>query len=162
MRSRLARCAVEAAAIRSVSGADHLANAHVRLAWEANALTRDEASASKFDPDQPEPRVWISAAGLAAALAALQPGLSSVFPYFASNAAFFDYATSPVAAELRRYRNAIVHRARPGYRDAPALGRTSRWVDGSSSLQLRPFDPEPDESLPTIAGRAAEVAEATG
>ena len=49
------RLALEDAAVRVASAADHLANAHVRLAWEANAATLREVIGCGFDPAKAEP-----------------------------------------------------------------------------------------------------------
>jgi hypothetical protein len=162
LRLRLARCALEAAAVRSVSGGDHLANAHLRLAWEANAATADELRGCGFDPDQPEPKTWASSPALCAGLKRLEIGPTAVFPFFAGNEAFANFITAHAVTAARTYRNALVHRARPSYRESPSLGRNSLWADGEFSLTLRPFSPKPDESLPTLDDMRALIADATG
>lgn len=52
---------IEQPAVRVASAMDHLANTHIRLAWEANAATRREVEGCGFDPAKAEPDRWISA-----------------------------------------------------------------------------------------------------
>lgn len=161
MRRRLARCALEGAAVRSVSGGDHLANAHLRLAWEANAATADEVRRCGFDPDKPEPKTWASCENLSSGLRRLGAGSTAVLPFFVANQRFLEFVRTDEVARTRVYRNAVVHRARPSYRDAPAIGRESRWANGRFSLTVRSTGPEPDMSLPTLLDQRQLVSAAS-
>jgi hypothetical protein len=154
---RLTRCAIENAAVRSVAGADHLANAHLRVAWEANAAHATEVGACGFDPLDEDPHFWASAEDLRKGLESLS-GAAAVLPSFIPTRCFLAYATDGATGATRKYRNCIAHRERPGHRDAPALGRASKWRDGRMSVTVRSGGPVPDANLPTLDQRRAEVA----
>jgi hypothetical protein len=146
---RFARYSVEDAAIRVVSAGDHMANAHVRLAWEANAATLAEVTACRFDPAAVEPKSWIDAIELQAGLKKVAANqLAAVFATFAPNDAFKTYMASAAVERVRAFRHAVIHRARPTYRELPALGRTSLWSKNTFSIKFPP--PEPGEELPTM------------
>jgi hypothetical protein len=56
---RIARYHLENAATKSATCGDHLANAHLRFAWEANVASADELRLCGFDPETlDEPKWW--------------------------------------------------------------------------------------------------------
>jgi hypothetical protein len=57
---RIARFRVEDAAVKVASSSDHLVNAHLRIAWEANAATQEEMISCGFDPSEESPEFWSS------------------------------------------------------------------------------------------------------
>jgi hypothetical protein len=159
VRFRFARSALEDATVKAVSASDHLANAHLRLAWEANSLSADEANLCGFDPSKPEPTTWASVPQLRDGLRQLETQPLAVFPAFVVNRAFVNFADNPAIGAVREYRNEIVHRARPSYRESPALGRTSLWEAGEFSITVPP-KPEDRQQLPTLADRRRLVGSA--
>jgi hypothetical protein len=154
---RFAKFALEDAATRAVTAGDHLANAHVRLAWEANAATRTEVESCGFDPDGPEPDSWITVPKLAKGLRNSGKSAVGVFAAFAPNEAFQAYNT-PEVRRVRVYRNEVIHRARPTYRESPALGRTTLWTSDRFSLTFPPAAPA--EEVISISDRRRDVGEA--
>ncbi len=152
---RLARYAVEDAATRVVTAGDHLANTHVRLAWEANAATMDEVMACRFDPTEDEPKSWIGAIDLRQGLAKATSPLG-VFSAFALNAAFNKYIRTPAVEHVRQYRHAVIHRARPTYRELPAMGRSTLWAQNTFSIKFPP--PAPGTAIPSLADYREAVA----
>ena len=148
---RLARSSLENSAVRVASAADHLANAHVRLAWELNAATSPEVE-EFFDPRKQNPGRWLSAKELADKLVELDIGEGARLPFFTSNEAFRAYYSNPDAARMRRFRDGVVHRERPTYRELPSLGRETQWRDGSIRLGF-----VPDPKAPNFDQRQAEV-----
>lgn len=85
------KLALEEAAVRVASAADHLANAHIRLAWEANAATIDDVRECGFDPSESEPKKWTSAPQLRRGIRKIRKNsLTSVLPSFVPNDVFPD------------------------------------------------------------------------
>ncbi len=131
---RFSRYAIEDAATRVVTAGDHMANAHVRLAWEANAATHLELEACGFNPEEPDPRSWIGAMDLRKGIDSASRSPLSVFRGFAANDAFREFLGA--SESVRAYRHAVIHRARPDYSELPALGRTTHWTKESFSIRL--------------------------
>jgi hypothetical protein len=157
MRVRLARTALEQSAVLAISALDHLANAHVRFAWEANAATEEEARLCGFDPAEQEPRNWISLPRLRDGVNKLPTGVTGVFHAFELNEPLVTLADEPVVRDTRELRNQIVHRARPAYREAPAFGRTSLWAQHRFRITF-PRPAEADDHLLPLAARRVVVA----
>jgi hypothetical protein len=149
---RLTRASIENGAVRVASAGDHLANAHIRLAWEANAATAEEVLECGFDPSRPDPVTWSSVPQLRGGLRAVRKlPLGGVLAAFELNAAFRAYMSAPGIIATRRYRDEVVHRARPGHRESPSYGRTSKWVEGKVTV-THPFEP-PTAGLPSLDER---------
>ncbi len=142
---RLARASLETSAIRVASVADHLANAHVRLAWELNAATGAETARCAFDLGRQEPDKWLSAGFLADRLGSLTVDASARLPYFVCNESFAAFQATPASKRVRQFRDRVVHRERPAYRELPSLGRATRWRNGGIALSY-----EPDRDTPTF------------
>jgi hypothetical protein len=147
---------IEDAAVRVVSAGDHLANAHIRLAWEANAATLKEAKRCGFDPSDPEPKRWITVDKLRKGLEEAEDNPQGILASFAPNEAFLAYARSKAVDSMRLFRDHVVHRERPRYRELPGFGRTSLWAQGHFSISLPPRD-DPDQTMPTLDVRRQEV-----
>jgi hypothetical protein len=147
---------IEHAAVRVVSAGDHLANAHIRLAWEANAATLKEVDACGFDPAVADPEMWITAPKLRKGLEKAERNPLGILAGFAPNEAFLAYAGSTAVAGTRRFRDRVVHRERPSYRGLSGFGRTSLWAQVNFSISLPPDD-EPDQTLPTLDDCRQEV-----
>ncbi len=143
---RMSRYAIENACTHIVTAGDHMANAHIRLAWEINAATSSEVRACHFEPDQPEPKSWISTRDLLTGLRASRRDPLGVLQDFELNRPFFDYMKASRGA--RRYRNAVIHRDRPTYREIPALGRVTIWAQDNVTVQ---WPPQPDDKAPPLA-----------
>jgi len=157
---RAARYGIENAAVKVASAADHLVNAHLRLAWEANAATLDEMHASGFDPSEATPALWPSVEDFRRGLAkvAMQP-LGGLLPAFELTEVFRRYEQNAAVEGARRFRHEIIHRERPSYREAPGFGRASRWAEGRITVKY----PPPDNSasaLPGLEDQRQLVAEA--
>jgi hypothetical protein len=112
-----------------------------------------------FDPAEQEPHNWITFPRLRDGLRRLPTGLSAVLYAFELNEVLFAVAGEAAVEGTRALRNQIVHRARPAYREAPAFGRTSLWAQGGFSLTF-PRPEGVDDTLPTLADRRTQVAEA--
>jgi hypothetical protein len=153
---RYATYSIEDAAVRAVSAGDHLANAHVRLAWEANASTLAEARRCGFDPAEAEPERWITVPKLREGLEKAERNPLGILADFAPNEAFLAYAGSEVVEGTRGFRDAVVHRERPRYRELPGFGRTTLWNQGNISISFPPRD-VPDQAMPTLDDRRREV-----
>jgi hypothetical protein len=147
---------IEHAAVRVVSAGDHLANAHIRLAWEANAATLKEVDACGFDPAVADPEMWITAPKLRKGLEKAERNPLGILAGFAPNDAFLAYAGSRAVAGTRRFRDHVVHRERPRYRELPGFGRTSLWAQGNFSISYPPRD-APDEAMPALEDRRQAV-----
>jgi hypothetical protein len=148
---------IEWPAVRVASAMDHLANAHIRLAWEANAATLKEVKGCKFDPFETEPKKWISAPHLQAGIRkARSGGLTSVLPGFVPNKAFLAFMDNQAVQRVRTFRDEIVHRERPIYLEVPHYGRTSLWAQQSFSINFPPHD-KPHDNAPTLDERRREV-----
>ena len=152
---RLARYAVEDACTHAITAGDHLANTHVRLAWEINAATEAEVKRCSFDPSAAEPRSWIDVGNLQTGLRAARARKLGVFSAFQANQAFDAYAAA--SAKAREYRHAIIHRDRPTYRELPAFGRVTKWTQEKITVH---FPPLPDDTAPPLSDYRAVVVEA--
>jgi hypothetical protein len=151
------RLAIEDAAVRVASAADHLANAHVRSAWEANAATLREVIGCGFDPAKAEPERWISAPQLRSGiLKARRDGLISVLPGFVPNRAFLGFMDNEAVQKSRSFRDEVVHRERPVYREVPYYARTTLWVQPSFSINF-PRQEQLNESAPTFDERRHDI-----
>lgn len=151
---RFARYALEAAATHVVTAGDHLANTHVRLAWEANACSRDEARSCRFDPGVTEPKSWISVVDLEAGLKDARKSALGVLPSFEGIAAFESFMHA--SDKARDYRHAVIHRDRPSYLELPSFGRTTKWEDGTFNLTA----PAPPATAPPLSEYRQLVADA--
>jgi hypothetical protein len=156
---RLARFGVENAAVKVATAGDHFANTHLRLAWEANAATRDELAPCGFDPDAPDPATWASLEDLRKGLRCTRKNPLSVFPSFLLNASFRTLFGNYAVRRSRRFRDEVVHRERPSYREAPGFGRASLWRSQQVRIQ---YPPPPDRfsDLPSIVDRQTMLAAA--
>jgi hypothetical protein len=152
---RFSRYAVESAGTHVITAGDHLANCHVRLAWEANAAIDAEMKLCRFDPSEPEPKSWISAVDLEVGLRKASKSGLSVFPGFEAIDSFHDFMQSSVKA--REYRHAVIHRDRPNYSELPSFGRTTLWTQQQISLT---FPQAPVTDAPPMAFYRDLVAEA--
>jgi hypothetical protein len=151
---RFARYAVEGAVTHVVTAGDHLANAQVRFAWEANACSRDEARSCKFDPEIPEPKSWISVGDLEGGLKVARKSAFGLLPSFDGIAAFETFMLA--SSKAREYRHAVIHRDRPSYMELPSFGRTSKWEEGEFKLTV----PSPSPTAPPLAEYRQLVADA--
>jgi hypothetical protein len=152
---RLARYAVEEACTHVITAGDHLANTHVRLAWEINAATEAEMKKCSFDPAKAEPRSWITASDLQSGLRAADAKPLGVFKAFEMNDGFYSFMDA--SAKAREYRHAIIHRDRPTYRELPAFGRTTLWTQDRVTVN---FPPQPNDKAPPLSTYRAVTAEA--
>jgi hypothetical protein len=95
---RLARYATEAACTHGITAGDHLANTHVRLAWEINAATEAEVKKCSFDPAEGEPQSWITASNLQSGLRAAAASPLGVFRAFEVNDNFYSFTDASTKA----------------------------------------------------------------
>ena len=154
---RLSRYAIENACIHAVTAGDHLANAHVRLAWEINAATEAEMKDCSFDPAEPETRSWITVTNLHAGVRKSASNPIGVLRAFVANDEYFDFMDA--SAKAREYRHAIIHRDRPTYRELPAFGRTTLWTQNEITVS---FPPKPSDTAPPLSSYREVVADALG
>jgi hypothetical protein len=161
MRFRMTRIAVEDGAVRAVSGTDHLVNAHLRFAWEANAATQAELVACGFDPTEPETRMWANVEDVKHGLSSLDALPSGVFVAFVLNDPFRAFAADGATDQLRGYRHEIVHRARPAYREAPSFGRSTLWNQQQFKISYPPPEDAFDD-LPRLEDARQWVATGIG
>lgn len=159
MRTRVVRVPLEDAAIRLAAAGNHLVNAHLRLAWEANAATEEDVRACGFDPGIQQSMRWAGMEQFRRGLTKREEQPFSVFSSFALNAAFKTYVTTPPVAAAWDLRDQIVHRDRPSYREAPAFGRSSLWT-GSFKVRFPPPDTDEDPDAPTIEERRQMLSDA--
>jgi hypothetical protein len=158
--ARAARFGVEDAAVRTASAGDHLANAYLRLAYEANAALPEEVRRCGFVPEQLLDPSWTGVNRVRSGLRAInaQAGvLAPTLPAFELTDDFNTYATSQAVVDAWEFRDVIIHRERPSYREAPGLGRVTAWRGGQISFQHPPSDEEL-HALPTLADRRSQVA----
>jgi hypothetical protein len=127
LRKRALRVRLEDAAVRVASAGNHLVNAHLRLAWEANAATRAELVACGFDPTSDRLQNWAGVTQAAHGFQKAAATTTAVLPHFVLQPAFDDYFLNADVEQVRMLRDRIVHRDRPSYSDAPAIGRVSLW-----------------------------------
>jgi hypothetical protein len=156
---RLARFGVENAAVKIATAGDHFANTHLRLAWEANAATRDELVPCGFDPAVGDPATWASLKDLRSGLRRLRKNQLSVFAAFVLNAEFRALFGDSDLRGARRLRDEVVHRERPSYREVPAFGRASIWRSTPFHVKLPPPD-SIDPTAPSIGDRRTMLANA--
>jgi hypothetical protein len=82
-----------------------------------------------------------------------------VFPAFALNAEFRTLFGNYDMHRARRFRDEVVHRERPSYREAPAFGRASLWR--STPFHVTQPPPAPiDLAAPSIGDRRTMLANA--
>jgi hypothetical protein len=148
LRKRAERVEIENASVRLGAAGNHLVNAYLRLAWEANAATEDDVKACGFDPTSNAFRNWAVVARVTRGLLKLDNNHMSSLTAFTLTPSLRSWAEDPDVEAVRDLRDQIVHRARPTYSDAPAPGRASLWRGGSISVQ---FPAPPDPSTPTLA-----------
>jgi hypothetical protein len=84
--------------------------------------------------------------------------LGGLFPAFVLTEPFKRYVRAPAVGRARRYRDEIVHRERPRYREAPGFARTSLWSQPSFTITY-PI-PNPGQGLPSLQERRELVAAA--
>jgi hypothetical protein len=161
---RYTKFAIEGAAIHIASAGDHLANAHVRLAWEANAATPAEIKGCGFDPTQTEPRRWTSVGDLCKGLKKAKKEELGVLAQFVLSEPFLAYANNEAVRNVVHFRHQIVHRERPSYREDPALGRTTLWAQPSFAADYPytlalPSTGDADETVPRLADQRLLVGE---
>jgi hypothetical protein len=160
--ARAARFGLEDAAVRTASSGDHLANAFLRLAYEANVALPEEVQRCGFLPEQLLSPSWTGVNRVNAGLRAIEAEagvIAPTLPAFELTQEFNSYATSQAVVDTWEFRDVIIHRERPSYREAPGLGRVTAWRDGQISFQHPPSDDELD-ALPTLDQRRALVADA--
>lgn len=152
---RRSRGALESGAVRAVSASDHLANAHLRLAWEMNAATAEEVKRFDFRPAEQEPRSWVSSRFLRDRLSRLPTGADTVLPFFVCNEPFADFVRSDAVGALFAFRNQIVHAERPEYREVPSPSRRTGWSRGRLNLAFIPDSNAPSlEDIREMIGAA--------
>jgi hypothetical protein len=161
MRHRLVRAPVEDAAIRLSAAGNHLVNAHLRFAWEANAAAEADVRRCGFDPDSEQRLEWASLEGFARGLRKCGQDQLSVLPHFALTEPFRVYAANAAVKETRDFRDQIVHRDRPSYREAASFGRRSVWRGAPFKIEF-PRETETDPDAPSIAERRDVVIRAGG
>ncbi|MGH8512616.1 MAG: hypothetical protein ACREV8_01440 [Gammaproteobacteria bacterium] len=152
MRKRLARIPLEDGTVRLAAAGNHLVNAHLRLAWEANAATADEVCQCGFDPHIERSLRWAGMEQFRRGLAKLETQPLSVLPSFALTSDYRSYSGSDEVRRTWDFRDQIVHRDRPSYRDAPAFGRASLWT-AEFKVTWPPPENEEDPDAPSIAER---------
>jgi hypothetical protein len=152
MRKRLARIPLEDGTVRLAAAGNHLVNAHLRLAWEANAATVEEVRECGFDPQIERSLRWAGMEQFRRGLAKLETRSLSVLPSFALTSAYHTYVGSNEVQQTWDLRDQIVHRDRPSYRDAPAFGRASLWT-ADFKVTWPPPETEEDPDAPSIAER---------
>lgn len=157
---RLARFGIENAAVKVATAGDHFANAHIRLAWEANAALRPELKACGFDPAEAEPAKWASLESLRHGLRSMRKeNTFAVFPAFRLNEPFRTLFGSYAVRRARRFRDEVVHRERPTYKEAPGFGRQSLWRSRKISIKY-PAPPDHVAGLPSLGDRRSLVVQA--
>jgi hypothetical protein len=156
---RLARFGVENAAVKVATAGDHFANTHLRLAWETNAATGSELRTCGFDPDEADPATWASLSTLREGLKAARKSPLSVFPAFVLNADFRTLFANYDLQRTRRFRDQVVHRERPTYREVPGFGRASLWRSTPIHISHPPAS-DRYSALPSIGDRRAMLANA--
>jgi hypothetical protein len=162
--ARAARFGLEDAAVRTASAGDHLANAYLRLAYEANAALPEEVRRCGFLPEQLLNPSWTGVNQVRTGLRAIEVEtgvIAPTLPAFELTHEFNTYSTSQAIIDAWEFRDVIIHRERPSYREAPGLGRVTAWRGGQISFQHPPSDDELD-ALPTLADRRLLVADAIG
>jgi hypothetical protein len=154
---RTSRFRVEDAAVKVASAGDHLANVHLRIAWETNAASADELIMCGFDPSEETPRYWASCEGMRLGLRRARKSQLGIFRSFVLNGDFRSFYANQAVRSARRYRDEIVHRERPSYAEVPSFGRATRWSAGSFKLT---FPAPPSSAAPSIEDRTETVSAA--
>jgi hypothetical protein len=157
LRLRASRFGVEDAAVKIASAGDHLVNAHLRIAWEANAATEEEMRQCGFDPTVEDPDFWSSCELLRRGLKEIARRPLSTFGSFVLTPVFRRYLATHGVMQARRFRNQVVHRERPSYDEVRSFGRATRWESGHWQFN-HPAPPLPPQ--PTIDDRFKLVCDA--
>jgi hypothetical protein len=149
--------------VRTASAGDHLVNAYLRLAYEANAALAHEVRRCGFQPEElRDPRWWADVDGVSRGLDQIDAStgvIAPALPSFELTHHFRAYAATAAVVQARAFRDVIIHRERPSYREAPGLGRVTAWREGEISFQHPPSEEELT-ALPTLDERRALVSEA--
>lgn len=161
MRKRLVRIPVEDAALQTAAAGNHLVNAHLRLAWEANAATEADVLRCGFSPRFDQRLEWASMETFRRGLEACHRDPLSILPAFGLSEPFQTYASDAAVLGARDLRDQIVHRGRPSYRESPSFKRRSVWRGGRFKVEI-PTDAELDPDAPAIAERRQVVIDAGG
>jgi hypothetical protein len=112
-----------------------------------------------FEPSLHEPVTWSSVEQLRRGLRSVRKRpLASVLGAFELNDGFASYVRTTGVGATRRYRDEVVHRARPGHKEAPNYGRTTKWTEGRVTV-THPFKPD-TTGLPTLNERRTQIAQA--
>jgi len=107
---------------------------------------REDALACEFDPSRPDPVNWSSVNDLRRGLrAARKFPLGGVFEAFELKMHFAPIWATRAVIATRRFRDEVVHRARPGHKEAPSFGRTS---EGSSLRGVRTVLTRSSDGMP--------------
>ncbi len=163
VRKRLVRVRLEDAATRIATAGNHLVNAHLRLAWECNAAGKQELASCGFDVDREQEKYWSDVAQMRRGLHRLSQQEFSVLPSFVLAEPFASYSADTAVDDTTWLRHQILHRDRPNYRDAQALGRTSVWAGKERFRVTVPRLQEEPGSAPSLketretASRAGDV-----
>jgi len=157
LRLRAARFGIEDAAVKVASAGDHLVNAHLRIAWETNAATREEMLACKFDPSEETPLFWASCDDLRKGLRGIRKNPLNTFTSFVLTPTFRRFFGTHAVGQTRRFRNQVVHRERPSYAEVAMFGRATRWQGGRWQFN---FPPPANQPQPTIEERFQMVSDA--
>jgi hypothetical protein len=147
---RLVRVRIEDAAIRLSAAGNHLMNAYLRIAWEANAAGIEEVRSCGFDPESNRFDNWADVDSVARGLKKVATQPLAVLSGFQLTSAVEDYLGDHDVTEARWLRHRIVHRDRPDYRDAPAIGRKSLWTGTDFKITF-PRREEPEGQGPSLA-----------
>jgi hypothetical protein len=161
---RAARFGLEDAAVRTASAGDHLANGYLRLAYEANAALPEEVQRCGFLPEQLLNPSWTDVDRVRRGLDAIDADamtslVAPTLPAFELTRDFHSYITSQAVVDAREFRDVIIHRERPSYREAPGLGRVTAWRGGQISFEYPPSYDELD-ALPGLSDCRMLVGEA--
>jgi hypothetical protein len=156
---RFSKFAIEDSAVRTIAGIDHLLNAYLRFAWEANAARVDELKACGFKPGELEPESWASYDGVKKGLDQSRRRSLALLPSFELTAPTERVVAAPAVHDTRAYRNEVVHRARPQYRELPPYGRSTLWAQDGFSITLRDQEHDPPDpgDTPTMTERREMV-----
>lgn len=156
MRKRLVRIPVEDAALQMAAAGNHLVNAHVRFAWEANAASETEVRRCGFSPQFDHRLEWASLEAFRRGLRACQRDPLSILSSFVLTEPFENYASHAAVKDARDLRDQIVHKGRPSYRESPSFRRRSLWRGGKFKIDF-PADAEVDPDAPSIGERRIVV-----
>lgn len=138
LRLRAVRIRTEDAAIRLAAAGNHLTNAFLRLAWEANAATAEDVRTCGFDPDSNRFDNWADTDRARRGLNQISTKPLAVLPAFVLTPHHQQWSEADEVKQTRWLRHRIVHRDRPNYADAPAVGRKSLWTGDSFKVTFPP------------------------